>query len=232
MSERLVELSKQFPELAAQEMPCGRVKITLADKNCPIWLEYFQQSNVRSGDDAWRYLFSHSTREHESIGPYSHPAEKGCWVMARRYFIDNGYINIPSDNSHLSDATKAIVTKGQKRRDALSSVSSATPLTGDFIIDQNGTYRRVCRPYEDACQQTTALERSYYSSDMGTATFSGSLGESVPYARLTQTENKAPALFWTFRDGISGGGRGVDYWMNVTVWEFSGTFGAGLWEVN
>lgn len=228
----LLTLSELFPELAAQELPNGRVKITLADKSCPIWLEYYHVSNAQSGDDAWRYQYSHTTAKTESAGPFSHPAEQGCWIQAKKYFIANDYIEIPDDNSHLSAATAQIVAEGQLRRDARAASRWPTPETGDFIVDQAGTFRRVCNTSDTSCQQTTALQRSYWTSNTGGACYSGSLGASVPYDRLTKNTAKQPALFWTFRDGQSGAGRGVDLWMNVTVWSFDGTFGDGLWEVS
>lgn len=114
---RLLALSEQFPELAPEVMHNGKIKLTVADRNAPIWVEYFDV-DARNGADNWRYSLSHTTPKTEFAGTFSHPTEMGCWIMAKRYFAENNYIEIPADNSHLSDKTVAIIVQGQERRSA------------------------------------------------------------------------------------------------------------------
>lgn len=218
---------EQFPELAAQELPTGRVKITLADTDCDIFVEYYQVLNCRDGDDTWRYTLSHTTHNFQSSGPYSHPTQLGCWIAAKRYFVETRYLKIPEDNSHLCDATRHIVAQAQKKRSARAGVLYATPQTGDFSVDKSATFRRVCSTSKLDCQQTAALEHSYYTSSYGDCSYSGGLGASIPYARLSKSETPHPAIFWTFKKGRSGAGRGVDFWLNVTAWTLEGSSWVG-----
>ena len=147
--------------------------------------------------------------------------------MAKKYFVENGYIPIPENNSHLSAKTREIIKQGQRARTAKGTQGRVQ--TGDIVVDAHGQERRVCLANGDNCQTTTAMEHSYYTGALGGGDFSGSLGQSVNYSELTKEDQTRPALFWTFRDGRSGGGRGVDLWMDVTVWSFSGSLGNGLW---
>ena len=228
-SAEVLALSVKFPDFAFQEIDENRYRLTIADKDVPIWVEYWKVEGVQNGDDAWRYQFSHGTSKTEFRGPFSHPTEQGCWIMAKKYFVVNDYLPIPSDNGHLSSLTRRIVNQAQGFRDARASVQYPTPETGDIIIDEDEEERRICLTREESCQTTTAMERSYYTGENGIGSYSGSCGQSISFADLAQSPDTRPVLFWTFRDGRSGAGRGVEFWVNVTVWRYAGQFGKGLW---
>lgn len=228
-SPEVMALSVKFPDLAFQEIDENRYRLTLADVNGPIWVEYWKVEGVKNGDDPWRYQLSHTTSKTEFRGPFSHPTEQGCWIMAQKYFVENDYLLIPCDNWHLSPLTMRIAQQAQAFRDARAAIQHPTPETGDIVIDENGAERRVCLARAEKCQTTTAMERSYFIGENGIGSYSGSLGQSINFADMTETPDTRPVLFWTFRDGRAGAGRAVEFWVTVTVWRFAGQFGNGLW---
>ena len=133
-SAEVLALSVKFPDFAFQEIDENRYRLTIADKDVPIWVEYWKVEGVQNGDDAWRYQFSHGTSKTEFRGPFSHPTEQGCWIMAKKYFVVNDYLPIPSDNGHLSSLTRRIVNQAQGFRDALH-------LTGLILTKMDGDAR-------------------------------------------------------------------------------------------
>jgi len=223
--EILIALSHKYPDLAAQDHG-DFVRLSPAQPACDVvkvWCDYrvLEKDRIQSGSDRYRYTFSHTTRQQEYVGPFSHPTEEGCWIAARRYFIDAGMILVPEDNSHLSSITAEYVQQAQSARCA----NTLLPLVGDIIIDQSGTMRRLSNVYSDEkVQAATALERSYFLHSNGTSSFSGSCGHVIPQTELCWVEAQERVRFWAFKDNRSGPGRGVDVFVDVAVWRWSGSF--------
>ncbi|WP_299933743.1 hypothetical protein [uncultured Pelagimonas sp.] len=230
--DAVTELSKKYTDLKAELLTInGRDTVRLSAEEDHVtapgaWVDYWKEENAQPDTDAWRYKLSHSFYpEHEYTGPYSHPAQEGCWIMAKRYLTDVGAIKTPADNSHLDEQTARMMKQAQERRDTI-----AKPVIGDIIEDKNGTRRRFCTPsYNgDDMQTTKNMRGSYYIGHHdGCGSYSGGCGGSIKMAELTR-KGKEPARFWTFKRGHAGAGNGVDLFIDVTVWNWSGDF-AEVW---
>lgn len=223
----LKNMEAAFPALQGQLLENGQIRVSVKGHTPYIWVDYYEVGSP-GGSDPWRYSLSHATAKTEYPGTFSHPTEQGCWIMARKYFAENGLLPVPEDNAHLSEKSYDIYLAAETRR-MNRGLNAQHPETGDFIRDNQGNLRRVCHCYDDRCQTTTALERSYSTNASGYAAYSGSLGSSVAYTDLRRDNKTQPAMFWIFRDGIAGAGRAVEIRMYVQIWEYSGVFGNGLW---
>lgn len=226
---RLIALSKQFPEIQAQQITDDTIRLSVADRESPIFVDYFCVDTVQNGNDAWRYFLSHQTDKTEHAGQFSHPTEKGCWIMAKKYFTENGCIEVPTGNTHLSEIDRDRMASAQIARDSRRKNLCLTPQIGDMVLDLQGNERRICSARLNACQLTTWMERDYYTDADGHAQSSGALGQSIEFADMAQTTETRRVLFWTFKDGRSGAGRRVEFWVNVTVWIFNGDLGQSMW---
>ena len=223
--ETLVTLSQKYPDIAAQDHGdfVRLSPVSPTSDFVSIWCDYrvLEQDRVQSGSDRFRYTFSHTTRQQEYVGPFSHPTEEGCWIGARRYFIDAGMIIVPIDNSHLTEKTADYVSKAQFARHAVSLL----PMVGDVVIDRDGIKRRFSNVYgHEKVQATDALERSYYLHSNGSSSFSGTCGHVLAQSELRWDEAQERVRFWVFKDNRSGAGRGVDVFIDVAVWNWSGSF--------
>lgn len=223
--DKLIALSRKYPNIKAEEHG-NFVRLTpegASQSSLSIWCDYreLDESRVQRDADRFRYTFSHTTRAQEYIGPFSHPNEEGCWIMARRYFIDAGMIVVPTDNSHLTAKTTEYVDRAQRARTA----ETILPVVGDIILDRNGLKRRLSIVREDQkVQATKALEHSYYLHIDGTSSFSGTCGHVLPQTETHRLDAHERARFWVFKDNRAGGGRGVDVFVDVAVWQWSGSF--------
>ena len=226
---RLVELSKLFPELQAQQITDDTIRLTVAGRKTSIFVDYFHVDSVRNNNDSWRYFLSHQTDKTEYAGQFSHPTEQGCWIMAKKYFSENDCIPIPTGNTHLSEIDRDRMASAQVVRDRLRKNLCLTPNVGDMVLDLEGNERRICSARLNTCQLTKSTERDYYTDTDGKAHFSGALGQSIEFADMAQSMETRRVLFWTFKDGRSGAGRRAEFWMNVTVWIFNGDLGSGMW---
>lgn len=210
----------KYPDLIATLMGEGVTRLTCkGHETSGVFVDYWATDK---GGDPWRYKHSHTTEQQEFVGPFSHPAEEGCWIMAKRYFVDIGMIDTPEDNSHLNAMTTEMVREAQRNRNAIDR-----PIVGDIVVDRDGRERRLCIGYEDRAQTTTNMRNSYSLSRSGTAGYSGACGASVPFADLTQ-HSKRKAMFWVFKDGRAAAGNGVDVFLDTAVWTYAGSFAGEL----
>ena len=120
---------------------------------------YWKETNVRPGDDAWRYKLTQQSRVTHS-GPFSHPTERGCQIAIWGHFIDIGLIGFPEDNSHLDEVDAEIVARTAK---AWEQRPSSKPRRGDFVQMTDGILKRICNVTSDYVQPTTALRKSYHT---------------------------------------------------------------------
>lgn len=220
VADMVTELHEKYPDLVITSDQDGRVEIHPHDLSVASLVSVEAWAFENHGhSDAWRYRFSHTTAQQESVGPFSHPTLEGCFIAARRYFIDCGAIAVPRDNSHLSDHDRTRVDVAVTQR-----MAQPMPATGDWVQDKHGTRRRFCNPLDGRAQTTKAVENSYHLHMDGSASYSGGLSDSVPYSELSLAYEPDFARFWIFRDGRSGAGRGVDVFAPVRVWHWSGSF--------
>lgn len=220
VADLVMALAGKYPDLVITSDQDGRVEIYPDDVAVAsmVWVEAWEIENPGTSDP-WRYKFSHTTEHQESAGPFSHPSLQGCLIAARRYFTDCGAIKVPRDNSHLSDHDKTRVEVATVQR-----MAQPMPQTGDWVQDKHGTRRRFCNPLGDRAQTTKSVENSYHLNVGGGASYSGGLGDSVPYSELSQAYEPDFARFWIFKDGRAGAGRGVDVFVRVRVWHWTGSF--------
>jgi len=220
------DFTKKYPDVCAECLDNGRVRLVPAAQNDQampaIGVEYWRVDTAGGKADPWNYQYSHTTPEREWTGPISHPSEEGVWIAARTYFIDLGVIEVPRDNAHLSDATRALVARAQDRRRAFEQ-----PQVGDVVVDATGDRRRICLAMGYSFQTTPHIERDYHLNGDGSASYSGGMGRSVDAVELTASGTDR-VRFWVFKEGVSGPGRGEDVFVDVAVWSWPGTFG-GAW---
>ena len=223
-------IAPDYPEILWQEInECSDgKKIRLSVKNKPfVWVDYWAV-NVPPHQDRWRFKLSHSTSRMQFKGPFSHLSEHGCWISAKKYFVENDLIPTPQDNSHLSSQSAAILRKALSQKNQHRE-NGGLPEVGDIIEDTNSDQRRICISHFDRCQVTTSMRSSYHLLSNGAGSFLGGCGQSIAYCDLETTHQTKPVVFWIFKDGRAGAGRGVDLWLPVTVWRYNGIFGPGLW---
>ena len=227
-------IASVYPEMIWQEINetsdirSNGKKIRLTVKDSPsLWVDYWAV-NVPPDHDRWRFELSHSTSKTQFKGPFSHLSEHGCWISAKAYFVENGLISTPQDNSHLSPQSADILRKALSQKNQRRELGGL-PEVGDIIEDSISDQRRICIAHSDRCQVTTSMRSSYYLLSNGAGSFSGGCGQSIAYCDLETTHQTKPVVFWMFKDGRAGAGRGVDLWLPVTVWRYNGIFGPGLW---
>jgi hypothetical protein len=143
---------------------------------------------------------------------YSHPSETGCQIMILKHFIEIGLLAPAADNSHLDEKNAQIAA------DILEAWEARTghPRVGDFVIMPDGAKRRCSHAWDDGMQ--TSDGGSYHISKNGRASMSGSLHGSRLWEYFKDTGETEPGRFWFFSHGISGAGRGVDFFLPCRVY--------------
>lgn len=178
----------------------------------PVTCEYWKEDNVRSGDDAWRFQFSHSTEKRGHRGPYSHPSEAGCQIAIRRWFLDTGLIPVPEDNSHLDELDQVIAAKIA----AAYASNTGRPRVGDFVIFPDGSINRCAYAWEYGMQ--TCKGGSFSTGTHGGVSMSGSLDKAWLWESFEDTGETRKGRFWFFSHNLPGAGRGVDVFLSCRVY--------------
>ena len=94
-----------------------------------------------------------------------------------------------------------------------------TPQVGDFIQFSEGRRERITYIWEDGQAQAGGGGASFYMSDNGRASYSGSLNEGINTKQLINGGETAPAQFWFFSRNWSGANRGINFECPVKFWQ-------------
>lgn len=120
---------------------------------------------------------------------------------------------------HLADAIKnvALINERIKTRANRKEI-----LNGDIIRFADGREERVTHIWgtdNDSMIQAGGGSGSYYMSNTGSGSYSGSLNEGTKYGKLQLSDETKPCMFWMFSKDWAGGGRGIYFYCPVKVWQ-------------
>jgi hypothetical protein len=122
----------------------------------------------------------------------------------------------PQFDHHDAEILEERVTKLNKR---------SGPRVGDFVRFPNGTVHRFSYiwDFEDGSDilAQTADDGSFYLTECGGVSFSGSLYRGVPGESLTRTDEKRNGEVWFFHHNSAGAGCGVHAFVEFRVYETS-----------
>lgn len=93
------------------------------------------------------------------------------------------------------------------------------PQVGDWVRLPDKTYERFAHDWGSDIQ--TCYNGSFYLSLTGNASMSGTLNGAIPLADIKPTQETRPARFWFFHHGITGADRGVNFIIDVPVFELT-----------
>jgi hypothetical protein len=104
----------------------------------------------------------------------------------------------------------------EERTKAFNSHEGAR--VGDYLKLPYGLYTRFTYVWDDSVQ-TGGGAGSYYLGSAGYCSYSGGLDSGVKKTDIIQTNETKKGYIWFFKDGISGGGRGIDFEVECRVFE-------------
>jgi len=131
----------------------------------------------------------------------------------QKVFNSAAFYSIKSNiKNGLSSKTISIIIRDIKSRDKINN-----PRVGDWLHYSNGIYRRVADTSYHV-QPSYHIDGSLYLTGNG-AQYSGSLHSSINPENLKLSDDKKDGIFWVFKDGHAGAGRGVYFSIPCRVYD-------------
>ena len=94
------------------------------------------------------------------------------------------------------------------------------PRVGDYICTIEKGLKRFTHDWDDGLQITSnGNDESFHLSTSGFVSFSGSLEPSIPLEKIMPIGKTMSGKVWVWLDGVPGGGRGVDTWIECRVYQ-------------
>ena len=171
-----------------------------------IFDEGVLQARVDTHNKAFAYVLDHQGQS------FHHALKYDMWRVEDR------------GNPDLDDQDVKLLAERRWRR---LMQSCRRPLVGDWIRFNDGLWQRVSHHWDFPADDTPAVDEyqttdggSFYLTESGGGSYSGSLYPSIPAGLFTIAEGESrSARFWFFSHNYARAHNGVDVWVEVPVWD-------------